>query len=196
MARIRRAASQLLSVLGSWIGFAAVFVCFVVGPLIVLWAIAPRRHHGEFGRWVDRLLEEHPTILIVALVSSLLPSVIGGLMYRDFRKNYPALEANRKKKQVEAIQAMQDVSYWLDNTARTEARPKATSMEITEASRLARQHVKREIRNKGFKLPEVSAAEITRAANALLAARPVAMIEQAKANVARWNTRSQSRRNA
>jgi hypothetical protein len=98
MARIRRAASQLLSFLRSWIAFVVVIWMFVVGPLIVLWAMGPRRHHGEFGRWVDGLLDEHPAILIVALVGALLPSVIGGLMYRNFRKNYPAWEANRKKK--------------------------------------------------------------------------------------------------
>ena len=63
-------------------------------------------------------------------------------------------------------------------------------MEVTEARRLAREHVKQEIRNKGFRLYEVSLREINAAAEALLAARPVVMIEQAKANVARWNMRS------
>jgi hypothetical protein len=53
--------------------------------------------------------------------------------------------------------------------------------------------VKQEIRNKAFRLYEVSLKEINGAAEALLAARPVVMIEQAKANVARWN-RSPSRR--
>ena len=107
-------------------------------------------------------------------------------MDRNYRKNYPALEANRKKKQAEAIQAMQDVSYWLDGTARTKVTPGVTSMEVTEATRLARKYVQQEIRSKGFRLHEVSAAEINGAARALLAARPVVMIEQAKANVARW----------
>jgi hypothetical protein len=64
---------------------------FVVGPLLVLYS--SHRHYSEFGRWVDRLLDEHPTILIVGLLGSFLPSVLGGLMYRDFRKKYPALEA-------------------------------------------------------------------------------------------------------
>ena len=105
-ARIRRAASRLFSVLGSWTSLAVgmtLLVWFIAGPLIVLWAGHRHRHYSEFGRWVDRLLVEHPTILIVSLVGTFLPSVIGALMDRNYRKNYPALEANRKKKQAEAI---------------------------------------------------------------------------------------------
>jgi hypothetical protein len=45
--------------------------------------------------------------------------------------------------------------------------------------RLAREHVKEVIRRKGFNLYEVSAKEITKSAEALLAARPQVMIEQA-----------------
>jgi hypothetical protein len=60
------------------------------------------------------------------------------------------------------------------------------------ALQLAREHVKKEIRSKNFKLYEVTPAQITQAAQALLAA-PVAMIEQAEARVARWNTKSRSR---
>lgn len=48
-----------------------------------------------------------------------------------------------------------------------------------EALRLAREHVKKAIRRKGFNLYEVSAKEITKSAEALLAARPQVMIEQA-----------------
>ena len=47
---------------------------------------------------------------------------------------------------------MQDVSYWLDGTARTKVTPGVTSMEVTEATRLARKYVQQEIRSKGFKL--------------------------------------------
>jgi hypothetical protein len=48
-----------------------------------------------------------------------------------------------------------------------------------EALRLAREHVKKAISRKGFNLYEVSAKEITKSAEALLAARPQVMIEQA-----------------
>jgi hypothetical protein len=58
-----------------------------------------------------------------------------------------------------------------------------------EALRLAREHVKKAISRKGFNLYEVSAKEITKSAEALLAARPQAMIEQAKDNVAKWRSR-------
>lgn len=53
-------------------------------------------------------------------------------------------------------------------------------MEVrVEALRLAREHVKKAIRRKGFNLYEVSAKEINKSAEALLAARPQVMIEQA-----------------
>ena len=57
---------------------------------------------------------------------------------------------------------------------------RCSAMEVrVEALRLAREHVKKEIRRKGFSLYEVSAKEITKSAEALLAARPQVMIEQA-----------------
>jgi hypothetical protein len=84
-----------------------------------------------------------------------------------------------RERQAEAIQAMQEISYW-HGTARTEAPLRTISVEVrVEALRLAREHVKKEIRSKGFNLYGVSAKEINKSAKALLAARPQVMIEQA-----------------
>jgi hypothetical protein len=57
----------------------------------------------------------------------------------------PYVRATERERQAEAIQAMQEVSYWLDGTARTEAPPRTISPEVrVEALRLAREHVKKE----------------------------------------------------
>jgi hypothetical protein len=116
------------------------------------------------------------------ILSGVLYGLMNALAHRQGRKlvNSPDFRAQLKKRQAETIQAMQEVSYWLDGTARTESPPRTISMEVrVEALRLAREHVKKEIRRKGFNLYEVSAKEITKSAEALLAARPQVMIEQA-----------------
>jgi hypothetical protein len=126
------------------------------------------------------------------MLFGVLYGLMNGLAHRQARKlvNSPDFRAGTKKRQAETIQAMQEVSYWLDGTARTESPPRTNSMEVrVEALRLSREHVKKEIRRKGFNLYEVSAKEITKSAEALLAARPQAMIEQAKDNVAKWRSR-------
>jgi hypothetical protein len=64
---------------------------------------------------------------------------------------------------------------------------RCSAMEVrVEALRLAREHVKKEIRRKGLKLYEVLPREITKSAEALLAARPQVMIEQASDRVRQW----------
>jgi hypothetical protein len=130
--------------------------------------------------------------LMYLFACSVLYGLMNALMHRQARKyvNSPDFQATLKKRQAETIQAMQEVSYWLDGTARTESPLRTILMEVrVEALRLSRERVKKEIRRKGFNLYEVSAKEITKSAEALLAARPQAMIEQAKDNVAKWRSR-------
>lgn len=59
---------------------------------------------------------------------------------------------------------------------------KVSGVIMTEARRLAKEVVKNEIRAAGMKISHVEASEITKAANALIAADP-SFIEQATANI-------------
>ena len=100
------------------------------------------------------------------------------------RKNRDAWAAARAKEHAEFIQAIQEVYYWQDGTAETEAAFGAISSEImTMAHRLARKRVEQEINSKGFKVRDVSLREIEMAARALMAARRPQMIEQARARI-------------
>lgn len=59
----------------------------------------------------------------------------------------------------------------------------ASGAEMTEARRLARNLVKDEMKRQGLKISHVTASDITKAANELIAADP-SLLEQAKANLA------------
>jgi hypothetical protein len=101
------------------------------------------------------------------------------------KKSREANAAARIKERAEAIQAMQEVSYWIDNhTAKREAAPvePTSRLEImTIARMLARKRIDEELGKKGFRLRDFSVSEIEKAADALLTARRPQIVEQAKA---------------
>jgi hypothetical protein len=182
----RSIASSMLRKLAGVVQALALGLVYLSIPTIVLMlAVAVVFHDSRIAE----------TAWMYFVVSGVLYGLMNALWHRQARKylNSPHFQAALKKRQAEqaeAIQAMQEGSYWLDGTARTEAPLGTISTEVRlEALRLAREHVKKEVRSKGFKPYEVSPAQITGAAKALLAARPAVMIEQAKKNVAAWRSR-------
>jgi hypothetical protein len=152
-----------------------------IACLFLLYAL--QRHYSWFGKWLERSLDQHPTIIVVALVTAFGPLVVVGWMERDWRKNREAYAASAMKKRAETIQAMQDISYWSDGATRTNVPSGAASGDVmTMACWLARKRVEKEIKSKGFMPSQVPLSEINKAGRALLAAQPL-LIEQARARL-------------
>jgi hypothetical protein len=184
----------VLSVLRNWLQSSVILWIGIVGPVVGLVILGALSSH-----WFDGFQKQHPAISILAIVFALVSIFarlgLGWSRDRDWRKNREAHAAARAKEQAETIRAMQEVSYWLDSTAKTDATLEAISSEVmTIAHWMARKRVEEEIRKKGLRLSEVSLSEIKKAAGALFAAQRPQMIEQARARLEEMKVRKQQRR--
>jgi hypothetical protein len=180
---------SVLSVLGNWLMGLVAFWIYPVGPILGLIILGALDHH-----WFDGFQKQHPAISgllsVFALASIFAHIALGAWVSRDWRKNRDAYAAARAKELAEFIQAMQEVSYWLDCTTKTEGGLGAISAEVmTIAHQLARKRVEQEISNKGFKIRDVSLSEIKNAAKALMTAQRPQMIEQARARLEQMKAR-------
>lgn len=95
---------------------------------------------------------------------------------------YPKEEELRAKAMEHANQQVQNLYAGKIRIMGAKA-DKVSGVVMTEARRLARNLVKDEMKRQGIKVSYVEASEITKAANALIAAQPE-IVEQAKASLA------------
>jgi hypothetical protein len=88
---------------------------------------------------------------------------------------------DRAKKQTQAIQAMQEVSYWRDRPGAIKIEPLMQAPNRVAALMRARKQVEAEIKRHGFIVHSVKASDITKAAEALVEAWPQVILDQAMA---------------
>ena len=183
---------SVLSVLGNWLQWLVILWIYPAGPVLGLLILVALSSH-----WLDGFQRQHPAIsnlaFVFGLASIFAHVVLEGWSSRGSRKRREGYAAARAKEQAETIQAMQEVSYWLDSTVKAEATLGMISSEVvTMAHWLARKRVEKEIEGKGFRLREVSVREIKKAAVALLSAQRPQLIEQARTRLQEISTRGPS----
>jgi hypothetical protein len=172
---------------GAGFGLLALFSVLFPPIAIIFWLLHDVLHLNSprWAQWVG--------VLFVAAV--FLQSFLGWLLWRAWKKNEHASQTAMAKQQANAIRAMQAPSYWgkTDTTPMTKdavSLPGFTPGEIVTLARyIARKQVKQEIQKRGLKMREIEAKDISKIADALLAARRHALVEEAKALATKIRTK-------